>query len=181
MTPACPERADPATLRAVPTRRPHPVQIATVPGGFRVTRPGARYALERRGEEHPGDWLPEDDPLPKGWADTFPEDLARAVVPLLRRLEGAAAGKGGRKAAAPTTADGRLVARACKRLGLTAAALAEAIGAHESVLSRARHGGLPEKHREAIAELLRRAAEGAAAPAHRNEVAKRPRKRPATG
>jgi len=156
MTPACPQRADPAILRAVPPRRPHPVQIALSPGGFRLVRPGARYAIQRRGEEHPGDWLPDAEPLPKGWADTFPEDVARAVLPLLRRLEGAAAGKGGRKGAAPTTPDGRLIARACKRLGLTAAALAEAIGAHESVLSRARHAELPERHREAIAALLKR-------------------------
>lgn len=171
--PACPELADPATLRAVPTRRPHPVQIAASPGGFRLIRPGARYAIERRGEEHPGDWLPEDAALPKGWVDTFSEDVARAVLPLLRRLEGAAAGKGGRKGTEPTTPDGRLVARACKRLGLTAAALAEAVGAHESVLSRARHGDLPEKHREAIVALLRGGAPRAA-PAKR-------RKRPATG
>jgi uncharacterized protein YggL (DUF469 family) len=32
--------------------------------------------------------------------------------------------------------------------------LAEQIGAHESVLSRARHGELPETHREAIKALL---------------------------
>ncbi|WP_438029089.1 hypothetical protein [Sorangium sp. So ce233] len=99
------------------------------------------------------------------------------MLPLLRRLEGAAAGKGGRKGAEPTTPDGRLIARACKRLGLTAAALAEAVGAHESVLSRARHGDLPEKHREAIAALLRGGATGAA-PAQRTAGAKHPRKRP---
>jgi hypothetical protein len=158
--PACPALADPATLRAVPTRRPHPVQIAPSPGGFRLVRPGARYAVERRGEEHRGEWLPDDEALPKGWVDTFTEDLARAVLPLLRRLEGAATGRGGRKGAEPTTPDGRLIARACKRLGLSAAALAEAIGAHESVLSRARHGELPEKHREAIKALLRGRAAG---------------------
>ncbi|WP_437310065.1 helix-turn-helix domain-containing protein [Sorangium sp. So ce388] len=154
----------------MPTRRPHPVQIAPSPGGFRLIRPGARYAVERRGEEHPGDWLPDDAALPKGWVDTFPEDLARAVLPLLRRLDGAAAGKGGRKGAEPTTPDGRLIARACKRLGLTAAQLAEAIGAHESVLSRARHGELPERHREAIKALLQGAA--------KTEEAKPPRRKP---
>lgn len=162
----------PGAPSGMPARKPHPVQIAPAPGGFRLTRPGARYAIERRGEEHPGEWLPEDEPLPKGWADTFPEDVARAVLPLLRRLEGAAAGKGGRKGSEPTTPDGRLITRACKRLGLTAAALAEAIGAHESVLSRARQGELPERHREAIKVLLRGEGKGAD-----TGEGKRPRKR----
>lgn len=131
------------------------VALVLVPAGFRLVRPGARYAVQRRGKEHVGDWLPENEPLPKGWTDAFREDTARALLPLLRRLEGAAAGKGGRKGAEPTSADGRLVARACKRLGLTAAALAESIGAHQSVLSRARGGELPKKYREAINVLLK--------------------------
>jgi hypothetical protein len=155
MTSACPDLRAPATLGTMPTRKLHPVQITPSLGGFRLVRPGARYAVQRRGEEHVGDWLPEDEALPAGWVDAFPEDLARTMLPLLRRLEGAAAGKGGRKGGEPTSADGRLVARACKRLGLTAAALAERIGAHQSVLSRARSGELPKKYREAITAILK--------------------------
>ena len=52
------------------------------------------------------------------------------------------------------TPDGELIARALKRLGLTTEELGKRIGAHKSVLSRARHGELPEKHRKAIRLLL---------------------------
>lgn len=144
------------TPETMPTRKPSPIQAVPALGGFRLTRPGARYAVKRRGDAHEGEWLPESDATPRGWDDAFQEPEARSLLALLRRLEGTAAGKGGRKAAEPTTPDGKLVARACKRLGLTAVALAEAIGAHESVLSRARHGELPPKFRDAIEALLKR-------------------------
>lgn len=133
MTAACPALPAPATLPGMPTRKAPPVQIAPSSAGFRLVRPGARYAVHRKGEEHRGEWIAEGDALPKGWTDTYPEDEARALLPFLR-----ARGTAGRRGAAPTTPDGKLVARACKRLGVTAAALAETIGAHESVLSRAR-------------------------------------------
>jgi hypothetical protein len=136
------------------SRKPKPIQAVQSPAGFRLVRPGARYVVERQGEEHRGEWLPESEPL-GGARDTFTEGEARLLLPLLRELEGRAAGKGGRPRAEPTTPDGRLVDRACKRLGLSAVALAASIGAHESVLSRARHGELPPAHREAILALLR--------------------------
>ncbi len=145
----CPPPPAAATLPGMPTRKAPPVQIAPSLGGYRLVRPGARYAVHRKGEEHRGEWIAEGDALPKGWADTYPEDEARSLLPFLRALGH------GRKAAEPTTPDGKLIARACKRLGLTAAALAEAIGAHESVLSRARHGELPKVHRDAITALLK--------------------------
>ena len=138
------------------SRKPSPIQAVVTPaGGYRIVRLGTRYAATRSGEEHRGNWLPDDELLPNGDEDTFSEGEARLLLPLLRDLEGRAAGKGGRRAAEPTTADGQLVARACKRFGLTAAGLAESIGAHESVLSRARHGELPEAHRRAILALLK--------------------------
>ncbi len=76
------------------------------------------------------------DPNDKVWSGAIVEDGDTISVAVVER-------------------DGRLVARACKRLGVTAAALAERIGAHEAVLSRARHGELPEQHREAIKALLK--------------------------
>ena len=155
MTAPCSEPPAAATLPGMPTRKPSPIQAVSSPAGFRLVRPGARYAVHRKGEAHRGEWLAENEALPKGWADTYPENEARALLPFLRALGH------GRKAAEPTTPDGKLVARACKRLGLTAAALAETIGAHESVLSRARHGELPKAHRDAITALLKGKAKGA--------------------
>lgn len=135
------------------SKKPSPIQVVSAPDGFRIVRPGARYAVERQGEEHRGAWLSEGEPLRRA-EDTFTESEARLLVPLLRELEGRAAGKGGRPRGEPTTPDGKLLDRACKRLGLSAAGLAASIGAHESVLSRARHGELPKAHREAILALL---------------------------
>lgn len=149
----CPPEPAPAMLDDMPKS---PFQV--VPAGhlFRLTRPGARYATRREADERPGAWLPDGEALPEGWADAFPEDEARSLLPFLR-----VRGTAGRRAAAPTSADGKLIARACKRLGLSAVALAGAIGAHESVLSRARHGELPEAHRDAIKALLKSGAEKA--------------------
>jgi hypothetical protein len=138
------------------SRKPNPIQAVSSPQGFRLVRPGARYAVDREGEEYNGSWLDYDAPV-HGANDTFTEGEARLLLPLLRAMEGMAAGKGGRPATTPTTPDGRLVARACKKLGLSGLELAHRIGAHESVLSRARHGVLPEKHREAIRGLLQAA------------------------
>lgn len=136
---------DSATVADMPKS---PIQAVPAGRSFRLTRPGARYVIARSGDEHVGAWLPDGEPLPAGSTDTFPENEARALLPFLR-----VRGTAGRKGAAPTTPDGQLIARACKRLGLTVAALAEAIGAHESVLSRARSGELPAKHRDAIKTL----------------------------
>ncbi len=126
--------------------------IQAVPAGrlFKLTRPGARYAIERVGDEHVGSWLPDSEALPPRCTDMFFEEEARSLLPFLR-----ARGTAGRKGAEPTTPDGKLIARACKKLKLTTVALAEAIGAHESVLSRARSGELPEKHRDAIKALIK--------------------------
>lgn len=129
--------------------KPNLIRAVASLAGFRLTRPGARYAVRRSGEEYRGAWVPEGEALPKGTGDTFTEAEARLLLPFLR-----VRGTAGRRGAEPTTADGKLVARACRRLGLSAVWLAEKIGAHESVLSRARHGELPETHREAVKALL---------------------------
>lgn len=126
-----------------------PIQVQMSGLTARLVRPGARYAVRRSGEEYRGAWVPDGEALPRGASETFTEAEARLVLPFLR-----VRGTAGRRGAEPTTADGELVARACKKLGLSAVGLAEKIGAHESVLSRARHGELPETHREAIRALL---------------------------
>jgi len=125
--------------------------ISAVPSplGYRLTRPGARYAVHREEDARPGTWLPDSEALPEGWTDVYLEDEARSLLPFLRSRGGA-----GRKGGAPTTLDGKLVALACKKLGLTATALADLIGATKAQLSRARAGELPAKHREAIKALL---------------------------
>lgn len=135
-------------LDAMPTPK-SPIQVQMFGTVARLVKPGARYAVRRSGEEHRGAWVPEDGALPKGTGDTFTEAEARLVLPFLR-----VRGTAGRRGAEPTTPDGKLVARACRKLGVTAAGLGERIGAHESVLSRARHGELPEAHRAAIRALL---------------------------
>lgn len=135
--------------------KPNPIQAVSTPGGFFLVRPGARFVVERQGEEHRGAWRADGEPR-RDADETFTEGEARLLLPLLRELEVRAAGKGGRPRSEPTSPDGKLVDRACKRLGLSAVALAASIGAHQSVLSRARHGELPLAHREAILALLRR-------------------------
>jgi hypothetical protein len=125
------------------------IQVQTSGLTARIVRPGARYAVRRSGEEYRGAWVPDGEALSRGTSETFTEAEARLVLPFLR-----VRGTAGRRGSEPTTADGKLVARACGKLGLSAVGLAEKIGAHESVLSRARHGELPETHREAIKALL---------------------------
>lgn len=130
--------------------KPNPIQAVASPAGFLLARPGARYAVHRDGDARPGAWVADGEATPDGWTDVYPENEARALLPFLR-----VRATGGRRGGQPTTADGKLVARACKLLGLTAAGLGEAIGAHESTLSRARNGELPEAHREAIRALIK--------------------------
>lgn len=149
--PAC------SAVRMAPMPKLSPIQaIPTGRSLFRLSRPGARYAVHLDGDARPGAWLPDGEPLADGWTDVYPENEARALLPFLR-----VRGTAGRHGAEPTTPDGKLVARACKRLGLSAARLGETIGAHESVLSRARHGELPEVHRVAIKALLKGKPKGA--------------------
>jgi hypothetical protein len=62
----------------------NPIQAVSFPSGFRLTRPGARYAVHCEGDARPGSWLPDGEALPRGWADTFPEDEARSLLPFLR-------------------------------------------------------------------------------------------------
>jgi hypothetical protein len=140
--------SDGAMLDAMPTAK-NTIQVQMSGAAARLVRPGARYAVRRSGEEYRGTWVPDGEALPRGTSETFTEAEARLVLPFLR-----VRGTAGRRGSEPTTADGKLVARACRRLGLSAVGLAEKIGAHESVLSRARHGELPETHREAIKALL---------------------------
>jgi hypothetical protein len=125
------------------------VCIETKSLGCMLRRSGERYTVKRSGDEHRGRWLSDDEPLPPEWEDVFLESEARLLLPFLR------AHGHGRKAATPTTADGRLIDRACRKLGTTIAALGTKIGAHQSVLSRARHGELPEVHRIAIKAILK--------------------------
>jgi hypothetical protein len=137
--------------RNVGEARAHePIQVVKIGGAFRLVRPGARYAVLREGEEHRGAWLAADEVIDPGWTDAYPEHEARSLLPFLR---GQAARR--RPATEPTSADGRLIQRACRGLGVSASGLARMIGAHESVLSRARHGDLPEVHRESIRALLK--------------------------
>lgn len=134
-------------IPTMPTKSP--IQAVASGRGFKLTRPGARYVIDPSGEEHVGQWVPNDEPVPVGSADVFPKHEARALLPFLR-----ARGTAGRKGAEPTTPDGKLIARACKRLGLTVAALGAAVGVHESTLSRARSGELLPEQRDAINALL---------------------------
>lgn len=134
----------------MPPRSPQKstIRLQVSPGGFLLVRPGARYAVHRELDALPGAWVPNLDPLADGWSETFTEIQGRLLLPFLRTRQG-------RHARPPTSPDGRLIARACRVLGLTGAELADSLGSNESVLSRARRGKLPAKHREAIRALLK--------------------------
>ena len=125
-----------------------PIQVVFVGWWWKLTRPGAHYAVERRGDEHRGAWVPDGEESPEGWHDAFPENEARALLPFLRAVAH------GRRASEPTTPDGKLISKACKITGLTVAGLAVAIRVDKSTLSRARHGELPAKHRAAIQAVI---------------------------
>ena len=140
---------------------PSPIQLAPVGRLFRLVRPGARYVVTREGEERPGVWLPDGTNLPPGATDDYPENEARSLLAVLRALEGRAAGKGGRHAAEASSPDGRLIARARRKLGLTMSGLAGLLGVDNAQLSRAMSGELPAKHRDAIKALLKSGAKKA--------------------
>lgn len=161
MNSSCPARTTAATLPGMVVRKPSFVRVDITnmrrddaPLGdpqavVHLVSPGSRYAVRREGEAWEGEWFPVGTPLPVGWSDVFTEAEARLLLPSLRLRANA-----GRAAREPTTADGRLIARAKRALGVTAAQLAKTIGTHESVLSRAMHGALPDAHRAALRALL---------------------------
>lgn len=126
------------------------IQVESAGHELRIIRPGARYVITRSGEEHRGAWLCNDQALPAGSFDAFPEHEARSLLPLLRARTSA-----GRPSRKPTTLEGVFVAYAKKELGMTASALAEAIGVTDSTLSKAVEGSLPAVHIKAIEELLK--------------------------
>jgi hypothetical protein len=82
----------------------------------------------------------------------LPEQEARTILGFLR-----VNAKGGRPPGKPTTADGRLIVRACARLNIHAKTLAKKIGVSASALSYARSGrnDLSETSRNAIEALLK--------------------------
>lgn len=135
MNAPCPPSERPASSPAVPIR------IVPQGSAFRVVRSGARYAVERRGELHPGRWLPLPEPLPDGWADTFPEAGARALGGVLAARESR-----GRPTREPTSDAGRVVVEALEALDFDMTELAEALGVSKSLLSRALDGTLAEEH-----------------------------------
>ncbi len=135
-----------------------PSPLHVIPAGrlFQVTRPGARYATHREGDERPGVWLDEATPAAPGFVDAFPEDEARSLLVTLRAIETRPrGGKGGRPAGEATTPDGKLIVKARKALGLTMSGLAGALGIQNAQLSRAMTGELPAKHRDAIKALIK--------------------------
>jgi len=127
----------------------------------RIARGGELYAVLRAAEdgERKGAWFRRDD-VPKDHIVDFTEHEASLILPLLRALDRSGAGRRPEKA---STADGRLIDRVCKALGVTAAALAEETKIAKETLSRARKsaeaGGRPltEQHRATLRELLAKA------------------------
>lgn len=68
-----------------------PIQVVSTGHLFKLTRPGARWVIDRRGcgrdnDEHQGVWLANAVPS-FSLNDAFPEYEARALLPLLRALE----------------------------------------------------------------------------------------------
>ena len=130
--------------------KPPTIEVRLSRDGARILKPGARYVVLRRGDQHEGRWLTDGEATPRGHTDLFTEAEARLLVPFLR-----VRGSAGRTSREATTPDGKLVTKAKRLLGLTAAGLADAIGAHETALSRALHGSLTDAQREAIRALLK--------------------------
>jgi hypothetical protein len=150
MPETCAESPGAAIFRGVVVRKLSFVRIVMSGDVARIVTPPARYAARRSGDAYEGEWIATDAPLPDGMTDAFTESEARLLLPFLR-----AKANVGRDSREPTTADGRLIVRAKKSLGMSAGQLAKAIGAHESALSRAMGGELPVAHRESIRTLLR--------------------------
>lgn len=125
------------------------VRVEVEGGRARIFRPGARFAVVRKGEAYQGSWVADGAEFPAGASDTFTEGEARIALALLRGRE-----RPGRAPDEPTTEDGRLVARACAVLRITAGELAVRAGTGAAVLSRARHGSLSASARARILELL---------------------------
>lgn len=133
---------------ATPTITLSPVHRSAL---VQVVRPGARYAVTAEGDELRGAWVPDGVRCAAGQRDSFTSPEGMLLLPLLRARHA-----GGRPRAPATTPHGRLIDRACRRLGISAEQLATRIDAHESILSRARTGNatLLPKHLDALHALL---------------------------
>lgn len=129
------------------------ITLETVsPTSFRILRLGARYALRRVGEEHPGQWVLTDQPLPVGHEDELDEATARALVPLLRQF--AERTRAGRPLAKPLTPNRRLIWRLCRDFDTTQGALAKVLRLDPGRLSK---GEWPALYQQVLrAELVRK-------------------------
>jgi hypothetical protein len=121
--------------------------------GWRIRRPGFRYAVTRVDDVYRGKWIHDDEPLCLSYVDLFTENEARMMLPFLRSLDH------GNKKRPSTTDDGHVVDQACAATGLSVRELSTRLGIHESTLSRARTGNrrLTEAQRAALAQIVQAA------------------------
>lgn len=133
------------------TSRPDAVQIAQHGTLYRLVRGPDVYAVRTDGDALRGEWVPAES-IPDGATVDLSEEAARVALPLLRSR--AVPGRPALRAGSP---DGRLIAQACKALGLTRRQLAVRLGTGEAVLSRAsREGGaLPSGHADRLRAWIR--------------------------
>lgn len=130
---------------------PSPIHLVSDgPTTVFIARPGARYAVAHEGDELRGVWLLHGEACAKTQRDHFTLAEGALLLPFLR------ARIGGRPPTPATTPEGRLIDRACRKLGLSAEQLAAQIGADKTVLSRARtrSDALPSKYKQALHALL---------------------------
>jgi hypothetical protein len=117
--------------------------------GWRIRRPGARYAVTRVDDIYSGKWIPDDEPLCLSYLDLFTENEARMMLPFLRSLDH------GNKKRPSTNEDGQVVDQACTATGMSVRELSVRLGIHESTLSRVRSGNraLTKAQRAALAQI----------------------------